>query len=405
MVQREMKPVVWSALAVVLAVFAGSSPARAAKPGDGGGPVAPVALDSPAWRDLMAQPLAQADTMNYHAAAAAGRWGRPAEATALRDHLLARHGWAVAGQASNGSLDDVVTRPPPAQQAIQAAWAAGLERAWYRLEWQATAAPPGVAPGAAVRVAQTNLWRLPNGAVGGQAAVRNASRFVIALPGPVYLELESGRSRLMLTCSPTGDARRWRADQGAGLWCTGLSSLSDTALADLAGGAPRWNVALPGEPAGWDDWAARLAGTIPPDVQHMITRRSHCRDQFNCREGRLPTSDELMEASRERQAREHAEMMKKEQRRERASILWSLATLLGAFAIYVLVARAVGTAMATATSIVLVTGASLALFGAARGMGGWGALGVVFAAAALLVYGTLAAFAFRWLYRRFFAPG
>lgn len=393
------------AMVVLLAALAFASAALAAPGGNGGGTVGPVALDSPAWRDLMDQPLAQPDSMNFHAAALAGRWGRPGEAAALRDHLLALHGQVMAGAVARGSLGDRVAEPPPAHGAIQAAWSAGLEQAWPRIDWQTSPPPSAVPAGAALRSAHPGFWRLPDGRLGAHASVRNRSRFVIALAGPAYLELESGRTRLMLACTPTGGARRWMPDQSGSLWCTGPSSVTDAALADLADAAPRWNVALPSDAAGWDRWAEQLAGPVSAAMQRLITQRSHCRDQFNCRDGRLPTSDELAAQIQERVAREGAERMQRHERRQRAEGLWGLATLLGAFAVYVLVARAVGTALATGVSIVLVTGASLAIFAAARGSGGWGALAMFILSALTLVYGVMAAFAFRWLYRRFFAPG
>ena len=392
-------------LAALLAALACAGTVLAASMGQGGGAVGPVALDSPAWRDLMDQPLAQPDTMNFHAAALAGRWGRPGEAAALRDHMLALHGRALAGATARGSLGDRVTEPPPAHGAIQAAWSAGLEHAWPRIEWQTSPPASAVPAGTAMRPAHPGFWRLPDGRLGAHASVRNRSGFVIALAGPAYLELESGRTRLMLVCTSPGGARRWVPGQSGSLWCTGTSSVSDAALADVADGAPRWSVALPSDAAGWERWAEQLAGPVSAGVQRLITQRSHCRDQFNCRDGRLPTSDELAAQNQERRDREGAERIQRHERRQRAEGLWGLATLLGAFAVYVLVARAVGTAMATAASIVLVTGASLAIFAAARGSGGWGALGLALVALATLVYGTLAAFGFRWLYRRFFAPG
>lgn len=393
------------AMTVLLAALACASQALAAPKGDGGGAVGPVALDSPAWRDLMDQPLVQPDTMNFHAAALAGRWGRPGEAAALRDHLLMLHGQALAGAVARGSLGDRVVDPPPAHGVIQAAWSAGLERAWPRIDWQAVPPSSMLPASAAAHSAQPGFWRLPDGRLGAHASVRNRSRFVIALAGPAYLELESGRTRLMLVCTSTGGARRWMPDESGSLWCTSTGSVSDAALADVADGAPRWNVALPSDAAGWDRWAEQLAGPVSAGVQRLITQRSHCRDQFNCRDGRIPTSDELAAQIQELLEREGAERIQRHERRQRAEGLWGLAALLGAFAVYVLIARAMGTTMATAASIVLVTGTSLVLLGAARGMGGWGALGVALAALATLVYGTLAAFAFRWLYRRFFAPG
>ncbi len=393
------------ALSIFSVAFVCVGTTLAAPTGQGGGAVGPVALDSPAWRDLMDQPAAQTDTMNFHAAALAGRWGRPGEAAALRDHLLAMHGQALAGATVRGSLGDRVAEPPPAHGAIQAAWSAGLEQAWPRIDWQA-APPPSMLPAsAAARSARPGFWRLPDGRLSAHASVRNRSRFVIALAGPAYLELESGRTRLMLVCTSTGGARRWMPDQSGSLWCTSTGSVSDAALADVADGAPRWNVALPSDAMGWNGWAEQLAGPVGPDVRRLITQRSHCRDQFNCRDGRIPTSDELAAQVQERLAREGAERTQRDQSRLRADRLWMLAALLGGFAVYVLIARAVGTAMATGASIVLVTGASLALFNAARGGGGWGALALMFVSMATLVYGVLAAFAFRWLYRRFFARG
>lgn len=405
MVQRTMITLALHFLSVLLVTLACTGSALAAPKGQGGGPSGPVALDSPAWGDLMEQPATLADTTNLHAAALAGRWGRPDEAAALRDHLLALHGLALAGSVASGPLADLIARPAPAHGAIQAAWSAGLEQAWPRIDWQAAPPPSAVPASAAMRTAHTGFWRLPDGRLGAHASVRNRTSFVIALAGPVYLELESGRTRLMLVCKSTGGARRWLPDQSGSLWCTGPSSLSDDALADVVNGAPRWNVALPSDPAGWDRWAEQLAGPVSPAVRRLITQRSHCRDQFNCRDGRLPTSDELAAQIEQRVASQHAERTQRDGRRQRAEGLWGLATLLGAFAVYVLIARAVGTTMATAVSIVLLTGASLALFGAARDSTGWGALGMLMLAIATLVYGVLAAFAFRWLYRRFFARG
>ena len=392
-------------LSIFAVAFVCTGATLAAPKGQGGGAVGPVALDSPAWRDLMDQPAAQADTMNFHAAALAGRWGRPGEAAALRDHLLALHGRALAGATARGSLGDRVAEPPPAHGAIQAAWSAGLEQAWPRIDWQPAPPPSAVPAGAALHSPHPGFWRLPNGSLGAHASVRNRSGFVIALAGPAYLELESGRTRLMLVCTSTGGARRWLPDQIGSLWCTGTSSVADAALADVADGAPRWNVALPSDAAGWDRWAEQLAGPVGADVRRLITKRSHCRDQFNCRDGRIPTSDELAAQIRERLDREGAERIQRHERRQRADGLWMLAALIGSFAVYVLIARAAGTAIATGVSILLVTGASVALFGAARDSPGWGALGMVMLAMATLVYGVMAAFAFRWLYRRFFARG
>ena len=57
----------------------------------------PAALDSPAWRDLMSEPVLQDETLAYHAAGVARAWGHASAADQLRRSLLTLHGRALAG--------------------------------------------------------------------------------------------------------------------------------------------------------------------------------------------------------------------------------------------------------------------------------------------------------------------
>jgi hypothetical protein len=122
----------------------------------------------------------------------------------------------------------------------------------------------------------------------------------------------------------------------------------------------------------------------------------------------VPTTEELAQWRAEAQAREPAERARMERERARAGsaqglYLWG--AVVAGFAIYALVARAAGTALATGLTIGLSVMAALWLFGAARSSDGWGALGLLIIAFGAPVYGVVLSLIYRWLYRRFLAPG
>jgi hypothetical protein len=368
----------------------------------------PAALDSPAWRDLMAEPLHRDDTMSYHAAAVAARWGRQAEAAALQRHLLLRHGQALVSGPPDGTLGALLALPPPEPAAVQAAWDAGLDQAWSDVAWEA--APPvlGLPEGATPWPSRPGFWRLRGGGLAAQALVHNRARFVVTLPGPLQLGLRSGETTLSLACTLVASTGRWLPGESARFWCLSPGAVPEAAWASLTSATPLWRSNLPVGDAAMSDWIDRLAGRQPLAVGVLADRHAHCRDQKNCRQGAVPTTEDLARWRAENEAREPAARARMERERARAGGaqgLYMWGSVVAGFAIYALVARAAGTALATGLTIGLSVIAAVWLFGAARSSDGWGALGLLIIAFGAPVYGVVLSLIYRWLYRRFLAPG
>ena len=368
----------------------------------------PAALDSPAWRDLMAEPLHRDDTMSYHAAAVAARWGRQAEAATLRRYLLVRHGQALLSGPPDGTLGALLALPPPEAPALQAAWDAGLNHAWADVAWDAAPPTLGLPDGATPWPARPGFWRLRGGGLATHAVVHNRARLVIVLPGPLQLGLRSGETTLSLACTLVASTGRWLPGESARFWCVSPGAVPEAAWPTLAGATPLWRSNVPAGDAALGDWIDRLAGRQPLGVGVLADRHAHCRDQKNCVQGTVPTTEDLARWRAENEAREPA--MRKRMERERARAgsaegLYLWGSIVAGFAIYALVARAAGTALATGLIIGLSVIAAVWLFGAARSSDGWGALGLLIIAFGAPVYGVLLSLIYRWLYRRFLAPG
>jgi hypothetical protein len=368
----------------------------------------PAALDSPAWRDLMAEPLHRDDTMSFHAAAVAARWGRQAEAATLRRHLLLRHGQALLSGPPDGTVGALLAQPPPETAALQAAWDAGLNHAWADVAWES--APPvlGLPEGATPWPSRPGFWRLRGGGLAAQAVVHNRARLVVALPGPLQLGLRSGETTLALACTLVASTGRWLPGESARLWCVSPQALPEAAWPGLAGATPLWRSNVPAGDAAMSDWIDRLAGRQPLAVGVLVDRHAHCRDQKNCLQGKVPTTEDLARWRAENEAREpavRARMERQRAREESARGLYLWGSIVAGFAIYALVARAAGTAVASGITFGLSVMAAVWLFGEMRGSSGWGALGLLILAFAAPMYGAGLAWIYRWLYRRFLAPG
>ncbi len=165
---------------------------------------------------------------------------------------------------------------------------------------------------------------------------------------------------------------------------------------------------MPADEAARSDWVDRLAGRQPLALGVLAERHAHCRDQKNCLQGKMPTTEDLARWRAENEAREPAARARMERERARAGSaqsLYVLGSIVAGFAIYALVARAAGTALATGLVIGMSVMAAVWLFGAARSSDGWGALGLLIIAVGAPVYGVVLSLIYRWLYRRFLAPG
>ena len=368
----------------------------------------PAALDSPAWRDLMAEPLHRDDTLSYHAAALAARWGRQAEAEALRRHLLLRHGQALVSGPPEGTLGALLALPPPEAAAVQTAWDAGLNDAWADVTWDAALPTQGLPEGATPWPSRPGFWRLRDGALAAHALVRNRARLVVTLPGPLQLGLRSGESTLSLACTLVASTGRWLPGESARFWCVSPGAVPDAAWPGLAGATPLWRSTVPVGGAAMSDWVDRLAGRQPLAVGVLAQRHAHCRDQKNCLQGKVPTTEELAQLRTEAQAREPAERSRMERQRTReasAQGLYLWGSIVAGFAIYALVARAAGTAVASGITFGLSVMVAVWLFGELRSSSGWGALGLLVLTFGAPMYGAGLAMIYRWIYRRFFATG
>jgi hypothetical protein len=368
----------------------------------------PAALDSPAWRDLMAEPLVRDGTLAYHAAAVAARWGRHAEAAALQRHLLLQHGLALTSGPPQGTLGALLAQPPPQTPSLQQAWDSGLNHAWADVVWDHVPPPLGLPEGAAPWPARPGFWRLRGAGLAAHAVVHNRSSLVVVLPGPLQLGLRGGETTLSLSCTMVASTGRWLPGESARFWCVSPGAVPDAAWSSLAGAAPTWRSNVPAGDAALSDWIDRLAGRQPTSVAALVERHAHCRDQKNCLQGTVPTSEELARWRAENAAREPAARKRMERERARADgarALYVWGAIVGGFAVYALVARAAGTALATGLTIGLSVLAAVWLFGAARSSDGWGALALLIVAFGAPVVGVMLSMIYRWLYRRFLAPG
>lgn len=401
----------WAGLVVatLLLMLAAKCSAQTSRPdmhngryiGDHAGP---AALDSPGWRDLMALPVVEDDTLAYHAAAVAARWGRAEEAGQLQATLLLLHGQALAGANLPARVGQLLGQPIPERAALQAAWDAGLTSAFAQARWDGP--PPAPAPtGAEPWAPRAGFWRLPAGRLAVQAELRNDSRFVVVPPGPLQLVLQTPAGELAMPCTLRPSRVRWLPGEAARAWCESPSAVSREGWAALREARARWHGLLPATEA-MQAWADLLAGRQPVGVGLLLDRHAHCRDLKNCRQGPVPTTEEL--AAWQREAREkdaeHRVRERARERRDSRSRSWSLlAWLVGGFAVYVLAARLLGALLASGLIVALSVAVSLWAFANVRG-NGWGGLALLIIGIGAPVYGLALAAGYRWLYKRFFAP-
>lgn len=365
----------------------------------------PAALDSPGWRDLMALPVLEDDTLAYHAAAVAARWGRVDEAGRLQARLLLLHGQALAGAGLPATVGALLDQPAPERAALQAAWDSGLSQAFAEARWDGP--PPSPPPaGAQPWAERPGFWRLPAGRAAVQVQLRNDSRLVAALPGELQLVLQTPIGELALPCTLRPERVRWAPGETAGAWCQSAAPVSKEGWAALRDARVRWHSALPMGDAAQAAWIDRLAGRQPVGVGLLVDRHAHCRDLKNCRQGAVPTTEALADWQREARERdaEHRVRERARDRREGRSRSWSLlAWLVGGFAVYVLAARVLSTLLASGLIVALSVAISFWAFANVRGSG-WGGIVLLVIGVAAPVYGLALAAGYRWLYKRFFAP-
>lgn len=363
----------------------------------------PVALNSPAWRALMAQPVVQDDTLAYHAAALAGAWGRPAEKAVLVNALLQLHGLGLAGQPLPATLAELLARPPANTLALQAAWDAGLNHTWGQPDWEAEALPAGLAEGAQPWPGRPGFWRLPGGRLAARPAVQNRSKLVIVLPGPLQLQLllQGGDAALALDCTLQRGSVRLMPGERARWWCATRGAVPAQALA--AEHRALWSTAVPVPQADLDRWIDQLAGRPPAALAGLSGLYDDCRRLPNCGQGTRAAGSEPSARWQAYQAERDEEDRRSLQRelKQRASERWFKAALVVAgFGIYVLVARAFGTFVATGASLLLVLGVT-GWFASRTDGGLWGVLAVAMAFGYVLMWGVVVVAAYHLLYRVF----
>lgn len=357
-----------------------------------------VPLDSPAWRELMKQPVVQGDTLAYHAAAMAGAWGRPAEKSALFDALLLQHGRALAGASAPATLGELLGAPAQDPRALQAAWDAGLNQAFGSPVWSPEPVPAGASAGATPWPGRAGFWRLAGGRLAAGPTVQNRSSLVVVVPGPLQLVLQAGGRSLSLDCTLQQGSARLLPGASARWWCTTPSAVPADALA--AEPRPLWSAAVPWAQSDIVRWVDQLAGRAPASLAGLAGLYADCLRLANCGRAYRRSPDEAPELRAARLAREEAEQRRslRHDAKERAAWrLYVVAMLVAAFGVYSLVARAYGTTWAALASVAVVFAiASWASTG--QGSGGWGALGAAMLFVAVLLYGIVLVAAYRWLY-------
>lgn len=399
-------------LAVLLVLASWAPPATAqalAEPRGAARGEQPVALESPAWLALMAEPLQQEDNLAYHAAETAGLWGHPDIALNLRLQLLVLHGQALGGApvlADRGlKLGDLDLHSRPSRAELQAAWDEGLNRLGSRPAWDGRPPVQGLPAGAQALPGLPGFWRLPQDRLGVQLRMVNGSPLALALPGPLGLQLQAGIYTLALACAPPARGLRWPAGGTELLWCQGERPMETGAWAQLGQAQPRWRYVLPNEDAAVAAWVELMAGRPSWNLSELIERAAQCKNWPGCRTAPNPAVAALVQqrALDDAQAKE-AQVKQRHQRRENASALWLWAGLIGGFAVFSLVARFHGVNVATFAAALPLLGITVWLLSQVRFPGGWGDLGLL-----ILGLGSIGGFpllllGYRRLYLRFLAP-
>jgi hypothetical protein len=340
----------------------------------------PAALDSPAWRDLMSEPVLQDETLAYHAAGVARAWGHASAADQLRRSLLTLHGRALAGQAlpaGLGRLGNLLGQTPPDDGVIQMAWNAGLNRAWAEVEWDAQPPPEGLPAGAQAVAQRPGFWRLPNDRLAVQPMLRNGASLVLALPGPPRLTLQAAGHTMPMDCRGRTGNLRWASGEIARFLCTSPSPVPADFWAALTPSVPQWSMTVPTQEGALDLWVSNLAGRPPLSLVLLIERNAHCRDQKNCLRGKLPTTEQSAQVLREALAREREDQARESRERDRKdhnTVLIFLAATWVGFGVYFVAARIVGTTAVSGLIVLVSLAVGVWFFSQIRSEDGWGKL-------------------------------
>jgi hypothetical protein len=397
-------------LAIALALVAAVRPSAAApEPARRhlGESVGPVSLQSPAWRDLMGEPVLQGDTLAYNVVEVAAVWGRQTEATQLTRQLLVAHGRALAGTPPPATMAGLMAMPQD-DGAMQAAWDAGLNHAWSAPQWLPALAADDLPPGSRAVPQAPGRWRLPDGRLAARLVLRNDAALRLALPGPPELSLQAGAFAVNLQCVVTSVASHWSTGEMASLACVSTAAVPAEAAAGLVAPLLRWRsqVPAPEAEASRRAWVALLTGRPSPSLQTLVERNAHCRDKLNCRQGRVATSEELEQSTQAALAHEkrvHEQRARDYERDRRRSAWWLLAALVGGFGIYALVARAIGPR--AASTVIVLAAVMLSVWALMHVRGnGWGGLVLLILGVGAPILGLALALSYARLYRRFLAP-
>ena len=150
-------------------------------------------------------------------------------------------------------------------------------------------------------------------------------------------------------------------------------------------------------------WLNLLAGRPPLQLSSLRDRYAHCRDQKNCRQGPVPTTEELRQQCAEAQVRAALEPVQPPRERPGRGFNWfSLAGLLVLFLVYAAVAHAAGRWLANGALALLGMAGGIWAFSQARSEDGWGGLALLIIAPALFFGGFLLAAAYDWLFHQLF---
>lgn len=375
----------------------------------------PVVIDSPAWAELMALPLQAGEPAPFYAADLVESWGRPVEAIQLRRALLHLHLRWAAGQAvpTGGHVADVWQRARSeavSDADLVSAHDAALKHSLV-FEALASAAPGISGPGfAALGPLMPGFWADPQGRrLGAHLQLRNNGPLSLAPPS-LLLRLPAPAPGLVLSCEPAGTTRVMQAQQSAAWWCEAVLPAGSQTLQSLrAGQGPRlqpdqaeWASTALQDPASVRDMAQALAGRPPVFLRAFAERNSACERQGTCAPTRSapPPSADQVRQDRARAAAEDRKDRQETRRTQGLATLLPWAYLLFGVALYVLVARLAGVAVALLLSLAQGPAMAYWYFHASGGIDDYLKLVVLICLGSSGLYISAAGHA---IYKRFFA--
>jgi len=366
----------------------------------------PVVIDSPAWKDLMAQPAMLGDLPAFHAADLIEAWGRPEEAEVLRRSLLLHHLRRAAGEspptpATLGEVWQGSGAQPTPLEALAQAQQQALNHALAATADASPLPPDRAAEG--WKAAGSGAWQRP-GRVALALVVSNRSPWPLALLG--LQRRQEGPGGVVLDCTPVTRVARLDAQQAARWSCEGAGSAA-TIRADAAA---RW-VSTALASAGLVREMVRTLGDRPPlDLKAFVQRNESCIRQGTCPAVAAAAASRAAQRPRlsaeERYAAQRESEIKSEQQRRRRERLQNwivVAYALGGLLLHLLVARAAGRIVATMVTLAIGPAIAVWMF-FEYGIGsGWGALGMLILLGGLCVVGLPLAVAYNFIHKRFFA--